>query len=100
MAIEGVTSGVIKDFNPVKLAIRGSHGAPVLGFNTLYAKGDFGSGILQLYGSPHGEFDAAFPYPEIALSGPGAVAFLGRADSLWLRVENAQTVPDIQFWVM
>lgn len=97
---EKSNSGIITESGlPVGIKIRGSHGAPQLGFNTLYAKGDFGGGILRLYGSPHSEFDSAFPYGEVELQQSGCVAFLGRADTFWLRLEGA-TNPSVEFWVL
>lgn len=94
-------SGIITQGDtPVPLKIRGSHGAPVLGFNTLYAKGDFGGGILRIYGSPDGTFQDSFPFGGVELSGDGCVAFLGRADTFWLRLEGAGAEPSVQFWVL
>lgn len=96
-------TGIITEGSkPVPLRIKGSHGAPTLGFNTMYAKGDFAGGVLKLYGSPHTEFDPAFPYGDVELSGNGCVAFLGRADTFWLQLENvtAGQEPNVEFWVL
>lgn len=102
---EKINHGFLQECNkPLGLKIRGGHGAPMLGYNTLYAKGDFAGGVLRLYGSPHEEFDPAFPYGCVELNENGCVAFLGRADTFWVQVENTSgcglNQPDLEIWVL
>lgn len=85
---------------PIPLKIRGAHGAPFLGFNTLYARGDFGGGVLMIYGSPTESFSDAFPWGGVELSTSGCVNFLGRADTFFLILEGGDTPPNINFWVL